>query len=94
LQVEILEGREALLGDTHSSTLIAMRNLAKTRRELGRTEASIGLLQDCVEKSVQILRIGDVDLERRRELLEEWSRGGGIRAEGSEGVTAGSKEGE
>jgi hypothetical protein len=75
-------------------TLTAMQDLAKNRRELGWEEAAIALLQDGVEKSVQVLRIGDVNLERRRELLEEWSRGGGIRAEGSEGVTAGSKEGE
>jgi hypothetical protein len=90
LQTEILEGKVALLGETHPSTLVAMQSLAKTRRERGREEALMALLQDCVEKSVQVLRIDDANLEQRRELFEEWSRGGGMKAEG---ITAGSEEG-
>jgi hypothetical protein len=42
-----------LLGETHPSALIAMQNLAKTRRGLGQEEASMALLQDFIEKSVQ-----------------------------------------
>jgi hypothetical protein len=76
-----------LLGDTHPSTLVAIQNLAKTRRELGREEASMALLQDCVKKSVQVFRIENVNLGQWREFLEEWSREDGIKAEGSEGVT-------
>jgi hypothetical protein len=94
LQAEILKGKEALLSDAHPSTLSAVQNLAKARRELGREEASMALLQDCVENSMQVLRIGDMNLEQRRGLLDKSSRGGGMKAEGSEGVTVGSKEGE
>jgi hypothetical protein len=53
LQVKILEGKVGLLGETHPSALIAIQDLAKTRRGLGQEEASMALLQDFIEKSVQ-----------------------------------------
>jgi hypothetical protein len=70
LQTEILEGKVALLGETHPSTLVAMQSLAKTRRERGREEASMALLRDCVEKSVQVLRIEDANWEQAAGVVE------------------------
>jgi hypothetical protein len=67
-----------------------MQDLTKTRRMLGWEEASMALLRDCVEKSAQVLRIEDVNLDQRRESFEEWGREGRIKAKVSEGVAAGS----
>ena len=72
LEVQVMDTRKRVLGDSHPSTLTSMNNLAFTFKRQGKHEAAITLMRECCELRKEVLGAEHPYTQSSYEALKGW----------------------